>query len=173
MALRVQSETHIEVHKYAWYVTSGVAFLALLLQAFLPKYIPRAGEWLELPLLVTLYFSLSRRNPATGLLLGTTIGLIQDAISGGFIGLFGIAKSIVGFGASSVGARIDVEHPISRVVLTFLFFHLHQIVLALSHRLLIGEAAPFFSLTLLLAALINAGIALVLFPLLDRLRKGR
>ena len=172
MALRVQPETHIEVHKYAWYVTSGMAFLALLLQAFLPKYIPRAGEWLELPLLVTLYFGLSRRNPATGLLLGTVIGLLQDAVSGGFIGLFGIAKTFVGYGASSIGARIDVEHPIARFVLTFLFFHFHQIILALSHRLLVGEAAPFFSLSLLFAALINASIALVLFPLLDRLRKS-
>ena len=173
MTLRVQTETHIEVHHYAWYVTWGVAFLAVFLQAFLPKYIPRAGEWLELPLLVTLYFGLSRRNPATGLLLGMAIGLLQDAVSGGFIGLFGIAKTMVGFGASSIGSRIDVEHPLSRVGLTFLFFHVHQIVLALSHRVLIGEEAPFFSLTLLLASLINAGIALFLFPLLDRLRKSR
>ena len=173
MALRVQSETHIEVHNFHPFVVLGAAFLALFVQALLPKYFPRAGEWLELPLLVTLYFGLSRRNPATGLLLGTAIGLLQDAISGGFIGLFGIAKTIVGYGASSIGARLDVEHPISRVVLTFLFFHIHQIVLALSHRLLIGEAAPFFSLTLLLASFINAAIALVLFPMLDRLRKGR
>jgi rod shape-determining protein MreD len=172
MTLRVEHETHIEVHKFPWMVVPAAAFLALLLQAFLPKYVPRASEWLELPLLVTLYFGLSRRNPVTGLLLGTSIGVLQDAVSGGYIGLFGIAKTIVGFGASSIGGRLDVEHPISRVVLTFLFFHLHQIVLALCHRLLIGEAAPFFSLALLLAALINAVLALVLFPLLDRLRKS-
>jgi rod shape-determining protein MreD len=172
MALRVQRELHIEVHRYAWYATWGTAFLALLLQAFLPKYLPLAGQWLELPLLVTLYFGLSRRNPATGLLLGTSIGLFQDAVSGGYIGLFGIAKAMVGYGASSLSGRIDVEYPISRLVLTFLFFHLHQIVLALCHRLLVGERAPFFSLALLLAAVINAGVALLLFPLLDRLRKS-
>jgi len=172
MALRVEHETHIEVHKFPVLAVLGTAFLALVLQAFLPKYLPRASEWLELPLLVTLYFGLSRRNPATGLLLGTSIGLLQDAVSGGFIGLFGIAKTFVGYGASSLGARIDVEHPIARLVLTFLFFHLHQIVLALCHRLLMGEPEAFFSLALLMAAIINASISLVLFPLLDRLRKS-
>ena len=172
MVLRAQHETHIEVHQFQWWVVPVAAFLALVLQAFLPKYVPRAGDWLELPLLVTLYFGLSRRNPATGLLLGTSIGLLQDAVSGGFIGLYGIAKTIVGYSASSVGARIDTEHPLSRLVLAFLFFHVHQIVLALCHHLLMAEAATFFSVDLLIAATVNAVISLALFPLLDRLRKG-
>ena len=69
MSSRAQAEQHIEVHKFYGGAVVAVAFLALVLQAFLNKY----GSWaglLELPLLVTIYFSLSRRNPATGLLLG-------------------------------------------------------------------------------------------------------
>ncbi len=74
------AEPNIEVHKFYGGTISVATFLALVLQAFLNKY----GAWvgfLELPLLITIYFGLSRRNPATGLLLGGTIGVLQDAVS--------------------------------------------------------------------------------------------
>ena len=60
---------------------------------------------------MTIYFALSRRNPSGGLLLGMVIGLAQDSLSHTPIGLYGIAKTLVGFVASSLGSRIDVEHP--------------------------------------------------------------
>ena len=171
MALRAQVEQHIEVHKYSWFAILVTAFLAVVLQASLPAYFPRA-KLLELPLLVTLYFGLSRRNPSTGLLLGMAIGLMQDAISRTYIGLYGIAKTMVGFGASSIGARLDVEHPLARALLTFLFFHGHQIVFALTRRLLLQEDEVMFSTDLLIASLVNAALGVVLFPLLDMLRKS-
>src|ERR1700752_1773463 len=59
----------IEVHKYYGGVVPVAVLLALVLQAFLPVYI-RSASYLELPLLVTLYFALSKRNPSSGLLLG-------------------------------------------------------------------------------------------------------
>lgn len=170
MALRDQVEQHIEVHKYAFLAVWGVVFLALLLQASLPVYFPRASL-LELPLLVTLYFGLSRRNPSSGLLLGMTVGLLQDAISRIPIGLYGIAKTLVGFGASSIGARLDVEHPFARALLTFAFFHLHQVVFAATRGLLLQEREVFFSTELLIASLLNAALSVLLFPLLDKLRK--
>lgn len=172
MVMRAQVETHIEVHKYYWWVVPSAAFLALVLQAFLPVYVPRAS-WLELPLLITLYFGLSRRNPNTGLLLGMTIGLLQDAASGSDVpvGLYGIAKTFVGYGASSVGGRLDVEHPFARFALAFGFFHFHQVIFAFTKRLLLAQPEVLFSVNLLLASLVNAALAVVLFPLLDRLRK--
>ena len=60
---------------------------------------------------MTIYFALSRRNPSSGLLLGMVIGLLQDSLSRTPIGLYGIAKTLVGYLSSSIGARIDVEHP--------------------------------------------------------------
>jgi rod shape-determining protein MreD len=170
MAVRAQPEPHIEVHKFHAGAVAGAAFVALVLQAFLPIYFAKA-ELLELPLLVTLYFGLSRRNPASGLLLGTLIGLLQDSLSAKPIGLYGIAKTFVGFGASSIGARLNVEHPLSRFTLAFLFFHFHQAVFALTKRLLLAEPEPVLTLKWLLAALINAALAVLLFPLLDRLRR--
>jgi rod shape-determining protein MreD len=170
MALHAQFEQRIEVHKYPWLAVVGAAFFAVLIRAFLPKYYANA-DLLELPLLVTLYFALSRRNPATGLLLGMGIGLLQDGVSRVPIGLYGIAKTVVGYVGSTVGGRLDVEHPISRFFLTFLFFHFHQAILALIRRVLLAEPEAFFSMRLLMASAINAAIAVVLFPLLDKLRK--
>jgi rod shape-determining protein MreD len=171
MALRAQFEQHIEVHKYPWPAVWGTAFLAVLVRAFLPVYFPNAAL-LELPLLVTLYFALSRRNPGAGLLLGMGIGLLQDSVSPVPIGYYGIAKTLVGYAGSSIGGRLDVDHPISRFLMTFAFFHFHQGVLVLIKRVLLAQPEALFSTRLLLASLVNAGIAVALFPLLDRLRKA-
>src|SRR6202049_2165764 len=129
-------EPHIEVHKYYAGVVPIAVVLSLVLQAFFPVYI-RSANYLELPLLVTLYFALSKRNPSTGLLLGMVVGLLQDSLSRTPIGLYGIAKTLVGFIGSSIGARIDVEHPIARFLLTIAFYLFHHAVFnLLSHWLL-------------------------------------
>src|SRR3972149_5515935 len=110
MEIRTQADRPIEVHKFYGGAILGAAALALLLQTFLPRKLPGA-DLLDLPLLVTLYFGLSRRNPSTGLLLGMVIGLLQDSLSHVPIGQFGIAKTLVGFAASSIGSRIYRRAP--------------------------------------------------------------
>jgi rod shape-determining protein MreD len=166
------AESHIEVHKFR----SGAIFLAsalaLVFQAFMPVYFQKITI-LDLPLLVTIYFGLSRRNPSTGLLLGMVIGLLQDSLSGPTVplGLYGIAKTIIGYLASSIGARLDTEHPAARFALTILFFGLHQGIMVLTRRLLLAQPEVWFTTRLGIAALVNAIIAVLLFALLDRLRK--
>jgi len=171
MAIRVQIEPHVEVHKFGWWASAFTVFFAIVLQATLPVYFAQA-HLLELPLLVTVYFALSRRNPATGLLLGLTVGLVQDGISQIPIGLYGIAKTLVGYAASSIGGRLDVEHPISRAILVFAFYHGHHLIFAATKRFLLNEPENFFTTQTLLASVVNGVLALALFPLLDRLRKN-
>jgi rod shape-determining protein MreD len=77
----LRGETHIEVHKFFPGTILAVTVAALVIQRSAPLYFPKL-QILELPLLVTIYFGLSRRNPSTGLLLGMVIGLVQDALSG-------------------------------------------------------------------------------------------
>lgn len=166
------AETHIEVHKFRAGAIVGATLLALVLQAFLPVYFSKFSV-LDLPLLVTIYFGLSRRNPSTGLLLGMVIGLLQDSLSGPTVplGLYGIAKTIIGYLASSIGARLDTEHPAARFALTLFFFVLHQGVIGLTRRLLLAEPEPWFTMRLAIAAGVNAVVAVFLFMLMDRLRK--
>jgi len=63
------SNEQIEVYRFSIPVTIGVPVLALFLQAFIPR---RFGvfSYLDLPLLVTIFFSMARRNPISGLLTG-------------------------------------------------------------------------------------------------------
>jgi rod shape-determining protein MreD len=167
-----QSDSNIEVHKYYSGTVLLTAFLALVLQAFLHKY-GRWAELIDLPLLVTVYFGVSRRNPVTGMFLGATVGILQDALShDNPIGLFGIAKTIVGYLASTIGARIDTQHPVARLALILLFFHFHQFVFAIMQRVLLNHPEPFFTLRLLLNSVVTAVFGVVLFALLDRLRKS-
>ena len=122
---------------------------------------------------MTIYFGLSRRNPSTGLLLGWVIGMMQDSLSGPTVplGEYGIAKTIIGYLASSIGSRLDTEHPVARFALVGGFYFVHQAALVLVRRLLLAEAEPWFNLHLALAALINAVLAVFLFLFFDRLRK--
>jgi rod shape-determining protein MreD len=162
--------SHIEVHKFhGGSIILSVVF-ALVLQAFLPVYVPKTGI-LDLPLLITIYFGLSRRNPSTGLLLGTFIGLLQDSLSKTPLGLFGIAKTFIGYLASSIGARLDTEHPAARFALTAAFFVVHQAIIVLVQKLLLAQSQPVFTMRLAVACLVNSILAVFLYYLLDRLRK--
>lgn len=164
-------ESHIEVHKFRGGTILLATIFALLVQAFLPVYWPKVST-LDLPLLITIYFGLSRRNPSTGLLLGMLIGLLQDSLSKTPLGLFGIAKTLIGFVASSIGGKLDTEHPAARFALTVVFFALHQGIVVLVQRLLLAHAEPWFTTRLAIAALVNAAVGVVLYFFLDRLRKS-
>jgi rod shape-determining protein MreD len=166
-------ETHIEVHKFLPGAILVVTIAALTLQVSFPVYVPKL-DILDFPLLVTIYFGLSRRNPSTGLLLGMIIGLAQDALSGPTVplGFYGIAKTVIGYLASSIGARLDTEHPAARFALTMGFFVVHQALLVLTRRLLLAQPEPWFNMHLVVAAAVNAVTGTLLFLLLDRLRRS-
>src|ERR1700688_3732383 len=99
------SGEQIEVYRFSIPVTVGVPLIALFLQAFLPR---RIFSIFDLPLLVTIFFAMARRNPISGLFTGAAIGLAQDMLGPYPIGIYGIAKTVVGYGASSLGAKLDV-----------------------------------------------------------------
>lgn len=166
-------ESHIEVHKFRGGAIVGATLLALMFQAFVPVYFAKAAM-IDLPLLITIYFGLSRRNPSTGLLLGMVIGLLQDSLSGPRVplGLYGIAKTVIGYLASSIGARLDTEHPAARFALTIIFFGLHQGIVLLTRRILLAQSSVWFTMHLAAAAVVNAIVAVFLFALLDHLRKS-
>ena len=101
-------EPHIEVHKYYSGIVPVAVLLALVLQAFLPVYI-RSANYLELPLLVTLYFALSKRNPSSGLILGMVVGLGEilggvgaPAMAGRAADLYGLQAPLMMMAACAV-----------------------------------------------------------------------
>lgn len=167
--LGAQSRRDMEIRRYPLLVYALVPLGALVLQAWLPRVVGRY-DWFDLPLLVTVFFALGRRNPLQGTLMGAVMGLFQDALSHNAIGINGIAKTVVGFLAGSVGIRIDVDNHAIRVLLTFGLSLLSSAIYLFVARFLLGLVADWNWLMELLRAVGNGLIALVLFPLLDRLR---
>jgi rod shape-determining protein MreD len=88
------------------------------------------------------------------------------------LGFYGIGKTCIGYLASSIGARLDTEHPAARLALIMGFFVTHQAILVLIRRLLLAQPESWFNAHLAIAAAVNAVLGTVLFLLLDRLRRS-
>src|SRR2546430_5904712 len=170
-AFDIRGESHIEVHKFRTGAIIIATLLALVIQASFPIHFAKTAV-LDLPLLIKIYFGLSRRNPSTGLLLGCAVGSLQDLLGKTPLGFYGIAKTLIGFAASSIGGKLDTEHPAARFALTATFFALHQGIVVLIQRLLLAHAEPWFTAHLAIAALVNSLVGVVLYFMLDRLRRS-
>ncbi len=159
----------MEIRRYPLLVYTLVPLAALVLQAWLPRVVG-PYDWFDLPLVVTVYFALGRRSPIQGTIMGAVMGLFEDALSHHAIGVNGLAKTLVGFIAASVGVRIDVENQTIRLMLNFLLSLLSSAVVVFTNRGLLGLDWEWQWFTELYRAIGNSVIAMVLFPLLDRLQ---
>lgn len=159
----------LEIRRYPLAVYVLVPLVALVLQAWLPRVLGRF-TYMDLPLLVTIYFALVRRNPIHGTLLGAVLGMLQDGLTQGAIGIHGIANSVCGYLSASIGIRFVVENPLLRVVLNFLFSLLASGLVVFVSKGLLALDAQWNWLDEVLKAAGNAIIGLGLFPLLDRMQ---
>ena len=165
------SRRELEQHTFSPVVTLLVPLLAILLQAFLPKLFPRFAI-LDLPLIIVLFFAVSRRSPIAGTLTGAIVGLLQDALTNQPIGVNGMAKSAIGYIAASIGLQVDVESPLTRIVITFTFSIINSVLLFLIDRRLLG--LPGYHLLWgheLLRACANTVVAIPIFFLLDHAKR--
>jgi rod shape-determining protein MreD len=160
----------VEVYHFNWVVAVVAPLLALFLQAFIPLKL-HFFSMFDLPLLVTIYFAMARRNPISGLLTGSVIGLLQDALTHQPIGVYGIAKTVVGFAASFLSAKIDLENPGSRLLLTLGFYVVHQVVYFAVARGMVGLTLAWSWERELGATIANAILGAVVYALLDRFRE--
>jgi len=157
----------LEIRRYPVLAYALVPLAALVLQAWLPRVLgPYA--WFDLPLVVTVYFALGRRSPIQGTLMGAGMGIFEDALTHHAIGVNGIAKTVVGFLAGSVGVRIDVENHTIRLMLVFLLSLLSSVLYLFVYRVLLGLELDWKWLAEMMKALGSTAIAAALFPLLDR-----
>ena len=79
--------------------------------------------------------------------------------------------TVVGFGASSLGARIDVENVGARFLVTLFFYIVHEVVYFVVARGMVGLALEWSWPHELGSALANALLAVALFALLDRFKR--
>jgi rod shape-determining protein MreD len=151
-------------------VPSVATLLALLLQTVLPLKLPLA-RLMDFPLLIGIYFALMRRDKVFGIALGTGLGLLQDALAHGFVGIFGIAKAIVGYLAASASTRFELESLLARTVLTAAFVLVHNLCVAVLQHALLEVPPPFQPIASASAVLVNVALGLIVFQILDRFRR--
>ena len=170
MALSYTYREQIEVYRFGWVAAILVPALAIFLQAFLPLRLPFFLNF-DLPLLVVIFFAMARRSQVAGLLTGSVVGLVQDMLTHQPIGLYGIAKTVVGYGASSLGVKLDVESIPTRLIVTTGFYVLHELLYFGIAKGMVG-LEPYWSWPHELeAALANAILGVGLFAVLDRLKR--
>jgi rod shape-determining protein MreD len=140
-----------------------------VLQAWLPRVLGKYA-WFDLPLVVTVYFALGRRSPIQGTITGAMIGIFEDALTHRPIGINGIAKTVVGFLAASVGVRVAVENHTVRLILNFLLSLLSSALIVFVYRIMLGLNLEWQWFNELFRAIGNSMVGMVLFPVLDRLQ---
>ncbi|MGE0448030.1 MAG: rod shape-determining protein MreD [Vicinamibacterales bacterium] len=110
---------------------------AVGLQTTLDRWLPSGA--VDLPLVVVVYAALGAGR-VTGLLAGSFAGLVQDALSGGVVGIGGLSKTIVGFLTGVLGTQFIVAHSLSRFVVFFLATLLNAVIfMGLYHLLGLRE----------------------------------
>jgi len=170
MAVSYTSREQIEVYRFSWPVTILVPLLAIFLQAFLPLRFSFFSIF-DLPLLVVIFFAMARRSQVAGLLTGAVIGILQDSLTHHPLGVYGIAKTVVGYGASSLGVKLDVDSVGTRLLVTSGFYVVHQIIYFTIARGLVGLDLRWLWSRELIAAVANAVVGVLLFTLMDRLKE--
>jgi len=157
-----------KVPKSGWVAIITIPLVSILFQVYVPHFFSYL-DFLEMPLLVTVYYSLRRRSPPFGVVFGMCIGLAQDSLSNHPLGMFGIAKTLVGYFAASVSQRFEGSSDLLRLALAFFFYFFHKFFYWVLSRALLGEAVSFEPLQTLVFAVLNAAVAVPLFRILDKL----
>lgn len=171
MPITYTSTEQVEVYRFNAPTAILVPLIAVFLQAFVPLKLHFFSIF-DLPLLVVIFFAVARRSQVSGMLTGAAIGLLQDALTPSLpIGVYGIANTVVGYGASSLGVKIDVENAGSRLLVTLFFYVVHEIVYFTVARGMVGLTLQWSWPHELGSAFANAVLAVVLFAVLDRFKQ--
>jgi len=164
------SQEQVEVYRFGLPTAILVPLIALFLQAFVSLRLHFFSIF-DLPLLVVIFFAVARRSQISGLATGAVIGLLQDSLTHQPIGVYGIAKTVVGYGASSLGVKLDVENAGARFLVTLFFYFVHEIVYFLVARGMVGLTLQWSWAHELMSAFSNAVLAVILFAGLDRFKQ--
>ena len=91
-----------------------VTVILLVLQMILPKYLG-FFQYIELPLLGTIFFGLMR-SPLQGMWTGALAGLGKDIINGtDVIGINGFSKTLIGYCLGRASLTFPLENPLARL----------------------------------------------------------
>lgn len=152
--------------KGVW-VLSGLA-VAVVSQALVARVTIGGTTPVDLVLVAVVSVALIQGSLA-GMIAGTLGGLAQDALSAAVVGVGGLAKTIAGFAAGAVGARVLVATPLVRFLVFAGATGVHGLVFHGVYRLIDSPApqVPFAALGW--QALGNGAVGVGVFEVANRI----
>ncbi|MSO19505.1 MAG: rod shape-determining protein MreD [Acidobacteria bacterium] len=163
-------DSKVEIYRVNPIILCLLAVFALALQSYLPIPLP-STRYLDFPLLVVVYYGLTRRNAISGLLVGSIIGIAQDSLTRGPLGMIGIVKTVIGYVTTFLSVRFDVDSRGFRFTISFVSYWLNYLLLVLMSLLLVHSPIPVEIGVRLVASIVNSVIGVLLFSLSDRFRR--
>jgi rod shape-determining protein MreD len=151
----------------------AIALIAVVVMQGILSFKFKVFGYIDLPLICSVYYGFTIGNPIASILMGSSLGLMQDSLSGAVLGANGLSKTLIGFFAASAGSKFAVDQPIARILALFLF-SLGDGILVTILGLMVGPAASSATYSgavtkSLLTATFNTLLGLVLFGYRDRL----
>lgn len=144
--------------RVAWVAFALAAALAV--QTTLVEMVAGTGAPLDLVLMVVMVVAIVN-GPRAGLWTGTFGGLLQDALSGGVIGMGGLAKTVVGY----LGGQFAAQFMVTRLWHKALVFVggslLHAALFVGGYSLLFEDRVVVTQRDLLMQAAANTVVGLV------------
>jgi rod shape-determining protein MreD len=149
----------------------ALALIAVVVMQGILSFKFKVFGYFDLPLICCVYYGFTLGNPIASIVIGSSLGLMQDSLSGAVLGANGLTKTLISFFAATAGAKFAVDQPITRVFALFLF-SIGDDLLVTILGLMVG---PGWSTTYsgaigdwLLSATFNMLLGLVLFGYHDR-----
>jgi rod shape-determining protein MreD len=128
--------------------------------------------YFDLPLLCSVYYGFTMGNPIASIVIGSSLGLMQDSLSGAVLGANGLSKTLIGFFAAMAGSKFAVDQPVTRIFALFLFTVGDGLLVTILGLMVGPASSATYSGSLggwLLTATFNTLLGLVFFGYHDRL----
>lgn len=148
-------------------IVTALGIAALILQSVVGYQLVGRRPMVDLPLVVVVSGAIFL-GPLVGLLTGTFTGLAQDALSGGILGVAGLAKTLVGFTAGVLATQFIVSNVLPRFVVFAAMTWLHGVCFLGVYAMIEQAGLGGSWRTLAVQSLLNGLIGVVATKLVER-----
>ena len=124
---------------------------------------------MDLFLLLNIYYALNF-SPLTCIAVGVTSGIVQDAFTGGIIGMNAFSKTIVAYSIAVISSRLMIKHPLILMLLVGVGTVVDLFTIYLLRRLFGLPQAMLSYPTYLTATILNMLVGVLGYYITDRIR---
>src|SRR5881628_1356629 len=91
----------------------AAALIAVVVMQGILSFKFRIFGYFDLPLICCIYYGFTLANPIASIIIGSSLGLMQDSLSGAVLGANGLSKTLIAFFAATAGSKFAVDQPIA------------------------------------------------------------